>query len=163
MNGCFNIMANAGQNRFNYDGPESTSLWSLKPDDIFKLDTWSMERTMIIIQLETITRLPSVLCDIVIKYSGSGYADILITLGRSSDFVNLVNSCKSRDRRRGIQSARSIIKILANAIRMPEPLNYGCSHIRDTISNMSKYNSYPDHVAELKRCAVFHQLLLIYF
>lgn len=137
-------------------------LWELTLSDIRELDTWQYEYIRIITLLENYARMPNVLCNIIISYSGPAYSDTLVDLGKSPEFYTLVNDCKSRGRS-SLQSAQMIITSLAKKINMPVPTKYSRGAVRNSISNINKFNTYPTRARDLKRCAVFHQLLLTYF
>lgn len=156
----FSLITNDEQIRSQIAICSHWSLWELKSDDILKLDSWPLERTRIITLLERF--MPAVLYNIVIEYSGSGYSEILVSLGQSHDLNNYVYKCELRDRS-SVHAAQSIMRMLSNAVGMPMPTEYKCALIRDTVSNMKKYDSYPRGIAERKRCAVFHKLLMTYF
>lgn len=138
------------------------SLWHIKSEDVFRLETWPQERNMLIARLQSNVHMPNVLCDIIIAYSGSSYGDALVILGGSNNLEELVDSCKSHDRL-SLQSAQAIISLLARTVGSPPPIVYKRAQIRDTVSNIGKFRAYPDHVANLKRCAIFHRILLTYF
>lgn len=138
------------------------SLWDLKSEDIQQLETWPQEREMLVTQLQLHPRLPNVLCDIVIGYFGSAYGDALAALGKVYELEDLIESCKSRDRS-SLQSAHRIICLLARTIGATVPGVYKRAQIRDTVSNIDRFRSYPERAAYLKRCAMFHRILLTYF
>lgn len=156
----FNIVANDG--RHDYMFSPDISNWDLEVEDMIKLETWPIERDISMTLLDVHTRLPKVICSIISEYTGSAYFDALFSLGQSQSLKNYIRSCKSRDKL-SLNSAQSIMNLLAKTISMPVPKKYPRAIIRDTISNFNKLDSYPSRIGDLKRCAVFHQLLLTYF
>lgn len=138
------------------------SLWNFKSEDILDLESWPQERAIIVSRLQLHCRMPNVLCNMIISYSGPVYSDALVALGKMPDLEILINHCKLNDRL-SLQSAQSIINLLAKTIGSPPPAVYKRAQIRDIVSGINKFRLYPNRAANLKRCAIFHRILLTYF
>lgn len=160
----------AGFSLITNDGSQDRTLTREKPlfdmcaIDIFKLDTWQIERGLLHHHLAATTRLPNVLGDIIIAYAGSTHADALAIIGRRLPRSTVARFSNTRDRHIRKAMHCLLIKIAkligCSYAKLPEMLHAAQDCIK-LVRRVADYDDWPDESAGPRVADLFYAILML--
>lgn len=141
---------------------QEKNLFDMRAIDIFALDTWQFEQKLLYDRIAEGTRLPDVLTDIVISYSGSTHADALALIGNSlsrSAFVKISNQNDQQARK----TINKLLAEIAHLIKYPKPKKPVVELVAIVClaKKVVDYDDWPDESAAPCIADIFYAILLL--